>query len=81
MKSGVRGGRVPGNAPGPFPSYSVSRWKHTRFWAVTDRSGSLVTVAVYRKGAESVRRLLEEAEAYRAGHAPFDPASAPMSPA
>jgi hypothetical protein len=36
----------------------VSRYRKTRFWAVTDAHGTLICVCVYRKGAVSVARRL-----------------------
>jgi len=39
---------------------TVRRWKDGRHWAVYDRDGELVCVAVYKKGAQEVARRLEE---------------------
>lgn len=33
--------------------------KHNRFWKVLDDRGELVCLAVYKKGAEEVKRRLE----------------------
>lgn len=39
-------------------SYTVSRYKQTRHWAVVDPVGVLVCVALYKKGAnEATKRL------------------------
>lgn len=43
----------------------VSRYRHTKFWAVW-RGAELVVVTVYRKGADSVVRELRKLEAYEA---------------
>ena len=39
----------------------IDRYGNTRFFALYDADGSLVCVTVYRKGAEEVRRRLEQA--------------------
>ena len=36
----------------------IQRHKHSRFWAVADRAGTLVAVCVYKRGASHVVRLL-----------------------
>ncbi len=40
--------------------YTVERYRATRFWALYDPAGCLVVVAVYKKGAEAVAKLLGE---------------------
>jgi hypothetical protein len=42
-------------------SYAVSRYKGSRHWAIRDPSGSLVCVALYKKGAQEVARRLNAA--------------------
>ncbi len=39
-------------------SITVSRHKHTRFWAVRDAGGELICVCVYKRGALEVARRL-----------------------
>ena len=41
-------------------SITVSRHKHSRFWAVRSPDGKLICVCVYKRGALEVARLLEE---------------------
>ena len=36
----------------------VTRYKHSRFWAVWDSDGTLVCLCVYKKGAREVLRRL-----------------------
>ena len=38
---------------------SIAKWKDTRFWAVWNNN-ELVAVVVYKKGAESIVKLLEK---------------------
>ena len=39
---------------------TVTRYQHSRFWAVWDPDGTLVCLCVYKKGAlEVVRRLAQ----------------------
>jgi hypothetical protein len=40
-------------------SITVSRHKHTRFWAVRSADGELICVCVYKRGAMEVARRLE----------------------
>ncbi len=40
-------------------SITVSRHKHTRFWAVRSADGELICVCVYKRGALEVARRLE----------------------
>ena len=40
-------------------TYTIERWKRSRFWAVTDDSGALVCVCAYRKGAQALKERLE----------------------
>jgi hypothetical protein len=41
-------------------TYTVGRWKRTRFWGVFDAEGGLVCVCAYRKGALALRDRLDE---------------------
>lgn len=47
--------------PSPYPEpegFTISRYRNSRHWAIHAPDGSLVCVAVYKKGAvEAVRRL------------------------
>ena len=40
-------------------SITVSRHKHSRFWAVRSADGELICVCVYKRGALEVARRLE----------------------
>jgi hypothetical protein len=44
----------------PPALYTVSRYKHSRHWAIHDPDGALVCVALYKKGATEVVRRLSE---------------------
>ena len=46
-------------------SITVSRHKHTRFWAVRSASGELICVCVYKRGAMEVARSLEAGFTYQ----------------
>jgi hypothetical protein len=44
--------------------FTVTRYGHSRFWAVRDSAGELVCVCVYKRGAQEViRRLANVAHA------------------
>ena len=45
-------------------SITVSRYRHTRFWAVRSADGELICVCVYKRGALEVARRLEETISY-----------------
>lgn len=45
-------------------SITVSRHKHTRFWAVRSADGELICVCVYKRGALEVARRLEAVISY-----------------
>ena len=38
----------------------IEKWKGGRHWAVYDETGELIAVVVYKRGAEEIRRRLEE---------------------
>ncbi|HOW64227.1 MAG TPA: hypothetical protein P5186_16175 [Candidatus Paceibacterota bacterium] len=38
--------------------FTVTRYGHSRFWAVRDSAGDLVCVCVYKRGATEVARRL-----------------------
>jgi hypothetical protein len=40
-------------------TYTIGKWKRTRFWAVRDVSGALVCVCAYRTGALALKARLE----------------------
>ena len=40
---------------------TVSRYRHTRYWAVRDSAGDLICVCVYKRGAIEVAQRLEGA--------------------
>jgi hypothetical protein len=42
-------------------SYTVEKYRPTRFWAVVAPGGELVAVVVYKRGAAEVARLLNTA--------------------
>ncbi len=39
---------------------SISRYKHSRFWALRDAASTLICLCVYKKGAQEVQRRLQE---------------------
>ena len=45
-------------------SITVSRHKHTRFWAVRSADGELICVCVYKRGATEVARRLDAGISY-----------------
>lgn len=53
-----------------FSAFTVTRYRHTRYWAVRDRAGQLICVCVYKRGALEVARRLEAGSAYRLEEAP-----------
>lgn len=60
------GGRVVASSSAPTNAttgagYRLSRYGHSRHWAVHDPAGSLVCLAVYRRGAEELIRRLQAA--------------------
>ena len=40
---------------------TIARYRNTRFWGVWDQDGILVCVCVYKRGAQEVKRRMEEA--------------------
>jgi hypothetical protein len=62
-------------------SITVSRHKHSRFWAVRSADGELICVCVYKRGALEVARRLEECISHCLRDAPppraIPPADAP----
>ncbi len=42
-------------------NFTVSKYGHTRFWAVRDSVGELVCICVYKRGAVEVARRLQAA--------------------
>jgi len=50
--------------------------KYNRYWAVHDKTGSLVCLTVYKKGAnEVVRRLTQPRKSRKKGHEENRPAN------
>ena len=60
-------------------SITVSRHKHTRFWAVRTADGELICVCVYRRGALEVARRLEAGFTYRLPDGPAFQETPPAS--
>lgn len=55
---------TPPNAEAPAaaqPGYTIQKQPRSRWWAVTDPTGALVCLTVYKKGATEVIRRLEHA--------------------
>ncbi|MDB4950285.1 MAG: hypothetical protein JWM27_2934 [Gemmatimonadetes bacterium] len=48
----------PAPAAAAKPTYSVIKQRHGRWWEVRDPGGELVSLTVYRKGAQEVVRRL-----------------------
>ena len=40
--------------------YYIVKYKDTRYWAVLHHNGKLLTVIVYKKGAEAIVQALEQ---------------------
>jgi hypothetical protein len=40
-------------------TYTIEKWRQSRFWAVLDSRGALVCVCAYRTGALALKERLE----------------------